>query len=261
LVTGDLIRVAEDTLFAREIRLVEMSDGNPAYQLERLGAAGDLIRKTVEARFQGRRHGLVFDWRHELDESLDLLPNDPLELDQEERARMEKAAALDEVANARLSVLIGSAGTGKTTLLSVLCRHPEINKNGIVLLAPTGKARVRMEEVINRDGLHNVRAFTLAQFLLRSGRFQGRTQRYILTGQPGEQVGRTVIVDECSMLTEEILAALIESLTGIHRLILVGDHRQLPPIGPVRPFVDIISRLRPETFTANFPRLDPHMPN
>lgn len=257
LVTGDLIKVAEDTLFAGEIRLVEMSAGSPAYQLERLGAAGDLIRKTVEARFQGRRHGLEFDWRHELDKGLDPLPNDPLELEQEERARTEKAAALDEVANARLSVLVGSAGTGKTTLLSALCRHPEINKNGIILLAPTGKARVRMEEVINRDGLQNVRAFTLAQFLLQSGRFQGRTQRYVLTGQPGERVGRTVIIDECSMLTEEMLAALIESLTGVHRLILVGDHRQLPPIGPGRPFVDIINRLRPETFTPNFPKVGP----
>ncbi len=257
LVTGDLIKVAEDTLFAGEIRVVEMTDGSPAYQLERLGAAGDLIRKTIDARAQGHRHNVVFDWRSELDKGLDPLPNDALELEQEERAREEKAAALEEVANARISVLIGSAGTGKTTLLSVLCRHPEINKNGIVLLAPTGKARVRMEEVINRNGLQNVRAFTLAQFLLRSGRFQGRTQRYVLTGQPGEQVGRTVIVDECSMLTEEMLAALIESLAGVHRLILVGDHRQLPPIGPGRPFVDIITRLRPEIFTPNFPKVGP----
>ena len=244
-------------LFAGEIRVVEMTDGSPAYQLERLGAAGDIIRKTINARVQGRRHGVVSDWRSELDNELGPPPNDPLELEQEERAREEKAAALDEVANARMSVLIGSAGTGKTTLLSVLCRHPEINENGIVLLAPTGKARVRMEEVINRNGLQNVRALTLAQFLLRSGRFHGQTQRYVLTGQQGEQVGRTVIVDECSMLTEEMLAALIESLTGLHRLILVGDHRQLPPIGPGRPFVDIITRLRPETFTPNFPKVGP----
>ena len=33
------------------------------------------------------------------------------------------------------------------------------------------------------------------------------------------------------MLTEEMLAALIEALTGVDRLILVGDRRQLPPIG------------------------------
>ena len=50
LVTGDLLRVAENTLFAGEVRVVDMKDGKPAYQIERLGAAGDLVRKTVEAR-------------------------------------------------------------------------------------------------------------------------------------------------------------------------------------------------------------------
>ena len=255
LATADLLRVAEDTLFESEVRVVEMADAKPAYQLERLGAAGDLIRKTVDARRNGRRHNLVVDWRARLDDFLG--PIDGSDAENEERARREKTAALDQVANARISVLIGSAGTGKTTLLSVLCQYPEISKNGIVLLAPTGKARVRMEEVIRRTGLETFRAYTLAQFLNRSGRYKGETQRYVLTGQPGESVGRTVIVDECSMLTEEMLAALIESLTGIDRLILVGDPRQLPPIGPGRPFVDIVTRLRPDTLIAGSPMVGP----
>ena len=255
MVTGDLLKVAEDTLFGGEVRVVEMADRKPAYQLERLGAAGDIIRKRVEDRIGGRRHGLVVDWRGKLDEILG--PIGPIEADNEERARKEKEAALHEIANARLSVLIGSAGTGKTTLLKVLCRHSEINKGGVVLLAPTGKARVRMEEVIRQEGLENIRAHTLAQFLTRSHRYDGKTQRYKLTGKPGEQMARTVIVDECSMLTEEMLAALIESLTRVDRLILVGDPRQLPPIGAGRPFVDIITRLEPEEFIPGFPRIGP----
>ena len=185
LVTGDLLRVAEDTLFAGEVRVVEMSDGKPAYQLERLGAAGDLIRKTVEKRICGRRHGLVIDWRDELDRILEDPPTDQVEAEKEERARREKAAALDEIANARLSVLIGSAGTGKTTLLSILCNHPNIRKAGVVLLAPTGKARVRIQEVVGKTGPNDIRAYTLAQFLTSSGRYDGKTQRYKLTGQPG----------------------------------------------------------------------------
>ena len=35
------------------------------------------------------------------------------------------------------------------------------------------------------------------------------------------------------------MAALLDSLTGVERFILVGDYRQLPPIGAGRPFVDI----------------------
>ena len=249
MVTADLLKVAEDTLFEGEVRVVKMADGKPAYQLERLGAAGDLIRKTVEARRGGRRHRLVVDWRNKLDEQLGTIDDEDRE--NEERARREKTAALDEIANARISVLIGSAGTGKTTLLSVLCQYPEISKNGIVLLAPTGKARVRMENVISQMRQGTIRAYTMAQFLNRSGRYRGETQRYILNGKPGQNVGRTVIIDECSMLTEEMLAALIESLTGMDRLILVGDPKQLPPIGPGRPFIDIVTRLRPEKFTSD----------
>ena len=256
LVTADLLGVAEDELFPSELRVVEMADGRPAYQLERLGSAGDLIRKTVEARLNGRRHNLAVNWRKELDEVLGDLPTDPIQAEAEERARTEKAAALREIANSRFSVLIGSAGTGKTTLLSVLCRHPEIRNGGVVLLAPTGKARVRLEDVANQPELTNIRAFTLAQFLMHSKRYLGSSQRYVLTGERGSRVGRTVIVDECSMLTEEMLAALMESLSGVHRLILVGDPRQLPPIGAGRPFVDVIARLRPDSMASSFPRTD-----
>ena len=257
LVTGDLLRVAETTIFDEEVRVVEMANGNPAYQLERLGAARDLISRIVNMRFSAQQHGLVDDWREKLDVVLGELPADAAELEVEERARTEKTAALEVLANARLSVLVGSAGTGKTTLLSVLCNHPDIQKGGVVLLAPTGKARVRMDDVIGQARGENTRAYTLAQFLIRSRRFEGRTQRYVLTGQPGEPASRTIIIDECSMLTEEMLAALLESLAGVDRFILVGDPRQLPPIGAGRPFIDIIQRLRPEEFTPGAPHVGP----
>ena len=255
LATGDHLAVAEQYTFGNEVRLVEMADGSRAYQLERLGAASDLIKQTVNARFNARQHCLVSDWRKKLDNVLGDLPVDPAQAQLEERARTEKAAALDLLANARLSVLVGSAGTGKTTLLSVLCTHPEIQKGGVVLLAPTGKARVRLEEVIGNAGVEDTQAYTLAQFLIRTGRYDGSTQRYTLTGQQKHRAGRTVIVDECSMLTEEMLAALMESLAGVDRYILVGDPRQLPPIGAGRPFVDIVQRLKPEEFTPGAPHV------
>ncbi|MBK6588000.1 MAG: AAA family ATPase [Acidobacteria bacterium] len=105
------------------------------------------------------------------------------------------------------------------------------------------------------NGVENFKAFTLAQFLNRSGRYDGTTGRYLLTGKEGTMEGRTVIVDECSMLTEEMMAALIEALKGVHRLILVGAPRQLPPIGAGRPFVDIIAQLTPTNIDQAFPRV------
>lgn len=254
-VTADLLAVAEDEQFEGEIQLVEMADKRPAYQLARFAAVGELIRGTVQKRAQAKRHQLAVDWRAELDTRLGALPNSGDEREKEERARQEKAAALGEIAASRFSVLIGPAGTGKTTLLSVLCQRPEINGDGILLLAPTGKARVRMEAVARQAGTGNYEAHTLAQFLSGSGRYDGSVQRYRLTGKPGEKGARTVIVDECSMLTEEMMAALLEALSGVHRLIFVGDSRQLPPIGAGRPFVDIIAQLSPPDVETRFPRV------
>lgn len=258
-VTADLLAVAEEEHFAGEIRLAEMADGARAYQLERLAWAAELIRTNVEKRAGAKPHAIHADWRASLDEQLGALPADPDERAKEERAREEKAAALSELAARRISVLIGPAGTGKTTLLSVLCRVPAIHDEGILMLAPTGKARVRMEDVARRAGIENLQAYTLAQFLARSRppRYEGATGRYRLTGQPGEKAARTVIVDECSMLTEEMTAALLEALSGVHRLIFVGDPRQLPPIGAGRPFADIIARLQPDDIETRFPRVAP----
>ena len=57
------------------------------------------------------------------------------------------------------------------------------------------------------------------------------------------------------MLTEEMLATTLDCLKGVKRFILVGDHRQLPPIGAGRPFLDIIHHLKPEGIETAFPRL------
>jgi hypothetical protein len=256
-VTSDLFKIAEDEQFDGAIRVIRMADNRPAYQLERFAAMGDLIRSTIQKRVQGKRHDLKVDWRAELDRRLGPLPKTGEERELEERARKEKSAALSEIAASRFSVLIGPAGTGKTTLLSILCQRPEIHSEEILLLAPTGKARVRMEDVAQKAGTTNYQAYTLAQFLNRSDRYDGSTGRYLITGEPGEKAPRTVIVDECSMLTEEMMAALLEALSGggVHRLIFVGDSRQLPPIGAGRPFVDIIAHLTPPDLESRFPRV------
>lgn len=66
-----------------------------------------------------------------------------------------------------------------------------------------------------------------------------------------------VIVDEESMLTEDMLDALLDALEGLERIILVGDPAQLPPTGAYRPFADIVTKLRPEDHEQRFPRVGP----
>jgi len=154
----------------------------------------------------------------------------------------------------RLSVLIGPAGTGKTTLLKVLCDLPEVAGKGVLLLALTGKARVRLEEQTGRRGAGR----TLAQFLIAHNRYDSRTGAYSYNpSAPRCSDFRTVIVDECSMLTEDQLAALFDACMNVERYVLVGDPRQLPPIGAGRPFVDIVSQLMPGDAETRFPRCAP----
>jgi hypothetical protein len=248
---ADLLNVAKDN-FGGVIQEIEMAKGAPALQLARLATVGDVIRNAIDRRMTGQRLTVNADWRKLLDKELS--KQQVQETDElEESARVEKTATLEELAASRFSVLIGPAGTGKTTLLSVLCGQPDVAAGGILLLAPTGKARVRMEQATKEL---NLTGYTIAQ-LLRPHRYDARTGRYRLSAEPGAAGARTVIVDEASMLTEEMLAALIDGLRGVHRLILISDPRQLPPIGAGRPFVDIVQRLAPEGISERFPRVGP----
>ena len=159
-VDADLMNVAKDD-FEDTVTEVAMANGDPALQLDRLKEMRTTIRTAIDKRVKGKRMTVAADWRALLDEHLsDQSAGEPDEL--EERARAEKIAALTELAEARLSVLIGPAGTGKTALLSVLCLHPEVKAGEILLLAPTGKARVRMEQ--SAKGL-KLKGYTIAQFL------------------------------------------------------------------------------------------------
>ena len=93
---------------------------------------------------------------------------------------------------------------------------------------------------------NNAQAYTLAQFLLALGRYDPLTGAYRVTDDANRERGfKTVVIDECSMLTEDQLAATLDAIetTAVERLILVGDPRQLPPIGAGRPFVDIVRYL------------------
>jgi len=251
--------LSKDVLSASEqplepfVATITLPDGTPAFQLDRFVATRELIRKEVIRRSKGKPHASTHQWRKVIDRQFKD-ETGPID-DDENRARNEKAAALEMLYTSRLSVLLGAAGTGKTTLLKSLCDLREVNDGGVLLLAPTGKARVKLESQTKRKG-----AKTVAQFLLGFQRYQGSTGRYFVdpSNSKRNKEHKTVVIDECSMLTEEQLAAVLDALANVERLILVGDPRQLPPIGSGRPFVDIVSHLAPADLDARFPRVAPN---
>jgi exodeoxyribonuclease V alpha subunit len=113
------------------------------------------------------------------------------------------------------SLILGGAGTGKTTVLdalykSIIAQHPGIP---IYQIALAGLASQRMQHA---TGLP---AMTIASFLLNV--------------DEGEiEIGSLVVVDESSMVDVLLFHRLLRHLPLGVRLILVGDHCQLPGIGP-----------------------------
>ena len=158
-------------------------------------------------------------------------------------------AAVRRCDDARLFVLTGGPGTGKTTtvlrmLLAVLARAGTAPR--IAVAAPTGKAAQRLVQSL-RDGLdrlpealhrHPHWGPALSRFALP----EATTVHRLLGFHPHRRAFAhdarrpldvdLLIVDEASMLDLEMLAALCAALPPQAALWLVGDADQLSPVGP-----------------------------
>ncbi|MBA2244937.1 MAG: AAA family ATPase [Gemmatimonadetes bacterium] len=179
------------------------------------------------------------DWRAALEAVFGPPANE-----REEAAFAEKEVALGTLLSRRLSVLTGGAGTGKTSVLKVFLDELERleGRKPVLLLAPTGKARVRLSTRTQRN------AMTIHQFLLKAGWLVPGL--FALRAQSDRDTWKatTVVVDECSMIPADLFATLLRALDmgPLARIVLVGDPNQLPPIGPGRPFIDILRYLDDE---------------
>ena len=241
----DTLSIMEDGL-APKIERIEVKDGLLAFQLDRYVETSTLIRTKISKRKSRKPNAGEHNWAALVDAAIDstkdmnAAKSKPSPRDV--AARREKSVALEVLYKSGVSVLMGAAGTGKSTLLKALCSIQSVKNKGILLLAPTGKARVRLEQASGMAG----QGKTVAQFLNGLDRYDGKTGRYFVNEHADRSaVHATVIIDECSMLTEEQLAALLDAVESVDRLVLVGDPKQLPPIGAGRPYVDIVNFLKP----------------
>lgn len=179
------------------------------------------------------------DWRKLLTESDFGSPGSQ----REEDAISEKVQALDVLFCQRISILTGGAGTGKTSVLKIFLKHLRESEGHTttLLAAPTGKARVRLQAATGRS------SNTIHQILHDAGML-GPNYRILEAPEKGKIKYENIIIDESSMPSVELLAALFRAVdvNTFKRLIFVGDPYQLPPIGPGRPFVDALRWMREE---------------
>jgi exodeoxyribonuclease V len=118
----------------------------------------------------------------------------------------------------------GYAGTGKTELIKYLPAHLNLLPPQVAYLAFTGKA----VDVMKQRGVTDPQ--TMHKFIYNTS-FDEAQGVYIHNKRTDPVTQRLLIIDEASMVPEEMFNELIYDLKGNFKTIFVGDHGQLPPIG------------------------------
>ena len=117
----------------------------------------------------------------------------------------------------RLSLILGGAGTGKTTLIRGIIQTYGQSKDGYVVVAPTGKAAVNLRI---RCGTKSMTVHSLL----------GLGVELSDDRVDWSSIG-LIVIDEASMLTIEMLSGILERCREDCRIVLVGDDNQLQSVG------------------------------
>ncbi len=133
-------------------------------------------------------------------------------------------------------LLTGGPGTGKTTVVRALLHIFESMGFKIALCAPTGRAAKRLSESTSCE------AKTIHRLLEYGGEEGGRP-----TFQRDERClleESVVIVDEASMVDNNLMCALLRAVKPGARLIVIGDADQLPSVGAGNVLRDLLESRR-----------------
>lgn len=133
----------------------------------------------------------------------------------------------------QLCVITGGPGTGKSTILDAIlyCWKKIHKKDDFLLMAPTGKAAVRMTETTGHPAstIHSTLSLGVGN-------------------NPDADVkvsNSLIVIDEASMIDQTVAAALAKALekaySGEQHLVIVGDPDQLPSVGYGNVLGDIIA--------------------
>jgi exodeoxyribonuclease V alpha subunit len=148
-----------------------------------------------------------------------------------------QANAFHQALKCKISCLLGGPGVGKTTLLKALLHAVRSAGSTTKQAAPTGRAAMNIIDAtgLDADTVHLILGIS-------------PTGRGFLHNKNNPLNCDLLVLDESSMADTSLLCGLIDALPPQAALILVGDINQLEPVGPGRPFADIIESTRVPVF-------------
>lgn len=142
---------------------------------------------------------------------------------------------------APIGVFGGGPGTGKTftgaRLIAVV--QAAFGAETVAVAAPTGKAAVRITEVMQGYGVA-IRARTIHSLLGVAQRSEGEGWGFT-HDEHNPLAERFIFIDESSMIDTDLMASLLRACAPGTHLLLIGDTAQLPPVGHGAPLRDLIA--------------------
>ena len=140
-----------------------------------------------------------------------------------------QTAAVRLALTAKVIVLTGGPGVGKTTIVNSILRILAAKGVGILLCAPTGRAAKRMSEA---TGMEARTIHRLLEVDPKAGGFR--------RGPDNPLDCDLLVVDETSMVDILLMHSLLKAVPDQAGLLLVGDIDQLPSVGPGQVLADVI---------------------
>ena len=185
----------------------------------------------------------------------------PARPDDDEDTNWAKIAAVTAFLN-RFSVISGSPGTGKTTVvakvLALLSEQSKGKELRMALAAPTGKAAFRLQESLrkNREGLASPDAIkhAIPDNATTIHRLLGslKNSPYFRFNKGNPLPFNVIVIDEASMVDLPLMSKLVQATPKEARLILLGDRDQLSSVEAGAVLGDICGIGVPKPYSTDF---------
>lgn len=144
---------------------------------------------------------------------------------------LEQLTAIKDSLNRTVSLITGKAGVGKTSIMRAIVTAYRENEYSITASALSAMAAQRITEATNFP------AMTIHRTLGCMGvnQFTFNKDNHLITD--------VAFLDEGSMVNASLFLHWLEAIGDNTRIIIAGDHKQLPPIGFGNVFSDLIEML------------------